>query len=135
MTKTPSGKRADQKQLEEMFRKRGYENCKWIDPKRTVVGQWARMKCMFGCKNYGKCGTCPPNTPSVPECEAFSVGIRPVLFSISPKGYPNLKTVLPGQERLIRSYLSWNEKSFFLDIIRLFFCLWIPVTSVSPVLE
>jgi len=39
MTKTPSGKRADQKQLEEMFRKRGYENCKWIDPKRTVVGQ------------------------------------------------------------------------------------------------
>jgi len=26
---------------------------------------------MFGCKNYGKCGACPPDVPSVPESEAF----------------------------------------------------------------
>jgi len=44
---------------------------KWINPKSIVVGQWVRMKCMFGCKNYGQCGICPPNVPSVPECEAF----------------------------------------------------------------
>ena len=29
------------------------------------------MKCMFGCKNYGKWGACSPDVPSVPESEAF----------------------------------------------------------------
>jgi len=29
---------------------------------------------MFGCKNYGKCGTCPPNTPSVLEWKEFFHG-------------------------------------------------------------
>ncbi len=71
MGKTSDGKKIDRKKLEEMFRKRGYEDYKWINPKSIVVAQWARMKCMFGCKNYGRCGTCPPNVPSVSESEAF----------------------------------------------------------------
>jgi predicted metal-binding protein len=29
------------------------------------------MKCLFGCPEYGRTGTCPPNTPSVAECERF----------------------------------------------------------------
>jgi predicted metal-binding protein len=60
-----------QKKLEEVFKKHGYKDFKWIDPKQIVVAQWARMKCTFGCKNYGKCGTCPPNTPSVAEVKEF----------------------------------------------------------------
>ncbi len=71
MKKTSNGKGKNRKKLEEMFRRRGYEDFQWMNPKRIVVAQWARMKCTFGCKNYGKCGTCPPNTPSVPECRAF----------------------------------------------------------------
>ena len=65
-----SGK-SNQKTLEKLFGKHGYEDYRWMNPKSIVVGQWVRMKCTFGCKNYGKCGTCPPNVPSVPECEAF----------------------------------------------------------------
>jgi predicted metal-binding protein len=76
MKKNSSGKRASWKKLEEMFKKYGYDDYQWINPKGIVVAQWARMKCMFGCKNFGKCGTCPPNTPSVEECEAFFRGYK-----------------------------------------------------------
>jgi len=76
MKKTSSGIGVHRKKLEGMFRKHGYENYRWINPKSIIVAQWARMKCMFGCKNYGKCGTCPPSTPSVPECEAFFRGYK-----------------------------------------------------------
>lgn len=44
---------------------------KWIDPKKIVVSQWVRMKCTFGCSEYGKNACCPPNVPPVPECERF----------------------------------------------------------------
>ena len=71
MKKASNGNGKKRKILEEIFRRQGYEDFKWINPKQIFVAQWARMKCTFGCKNYGKCGTCPPNTPSVPECRAF----------------------------------------------------------------
>lgn len=57
--------------MEGIFKTQGYEDYRWIHPKSIVVAHWARMKCMFGCKNYGKCGTCPPSVPSVSESEAF----------------------------------------------------------------
>lgn len=59
------------KDLEEKFRKRGFTDFKWLDPQKIVVAQWARMKCIYGCGEYGKTATCPPNTPSVSECERF----------------------------------------------------------------
>ena len=76
MKSSSDGKKTDRKKLEELFRKHGYEDFKWMDPRGIVVAQWARMKCMFGCKNYGKCGTCPPNVPPVAESQAFFKGYR-----------------------------------------------------------
>ena len=57
--------------IDQIFTSRGYTAYKWIDPKRIVVAQWVRMKCMFGCPEYGRGGACPPNTPPVAECERF----------------------------------------------------------------
>lgn len=48
-----------------------YTDYKWIDPKKIVVSQWVRMKCRFGCGEYGHGGACPPETPSVAECREF----------------------------------------------------------------
>jgi len=59
------------KELEALFREHGVSDFKWIDPKGIVVSQWVRMKCTFGCGEYGHNATCPPNTPSVAECERF----------------------------------------------------------------
>ena len=59
------------KELEALFCKRGFEDFKWIDPFNIMVSQWVRMKCMYGCREYGKTASCPPNVPSVAECERF----------------------------------------------------------------
>ncbi len=71
MRRAINRKEMGRKELEKMLKRHGYDDYKWTDSKSIVVAQWARMKCMFGCKNYGKCGTCPPNTPSVAECKEF----------------------------------------------------------------
>ena len=58
-------------ELEALFEKHSYTDFKWINPREIVVSQWVRMKCTFGCANYGKNATCPPSVPSVSECRQF----------------------------------------------------------------
>ncbi len=58
-------------QIENILKSHNYSDFKWIDPKKIVVSQWVRMKCRFGCSEYGHGGTCPPATPSVAECREF----------------------------------------------------------------
>lgn len=57
--------------LESLFEKHGVSDYRWLDPKAIVVSQWVRMKCMFGCGDYGRRACCPPNMPSVAECRQF----------------------------------------------------------------
>jgi predicted metal-binding protein len=59
------------KQIEKLFIKHHFGDFRWINPQDIVVSQWVRMKCMFGCNEYGKNAGCPPNTPSVGECRNF----------------------------------------------------------------
>ncbi len=58
-------------ELQALFSEHGVTDFKWIEPKALVVAQWVRLKCMFGCPDYGKNATCPPSVPSVAECERF----------------------------------------------------------------
>ena len=62
---------ADMKKLEALFHEHKFNDFRWIDPKDIVVAQWVRMKCRFGCDEYGKNACCPPSTPSVDECKNF----------------------------------------------------------------
>jgi len=57
--------------LKKLFHKQGYTDFRWLDPQDIVVAQWVRMKCQFGCPDYGRAGACPPHTPSVADCERF----------------------------------------------------------------
>lgn len=59
------------KKLDTLFRDRGYTDYRWIDPQKIIVSQWVRMKCIYGCGEYGKNACCPPNVPTVSECERF----------------------------------------------------------------
>ncbi|NIM58047.1 MAG: DUF2284 domain-containing protein [Candidatus Aminicenantes bacterium] len=62
---------AFREKIERIISKHGYKDFKWIDPMKFVVSQWVRMKCLFGCNEYGQTATCPPNVPSISECERF----------------------------------------------------------------
>jgi len=59
------------KALETIFREHELEDFLWIRAADIVVAQWVRMKCMFGCWEYGQSATCPPEMPTVAECERF----------------------------------------------------------------
>lgn len=61
----------DRKRLETLFETYGFFDYRWIDASSIVVAQWVRMKCLFGCPDYGKAACCPPNAPPVEECERF----------------------------------------------------------------
>jgi predicted metal-binding protein len=56
--------------IESFLLKQGFSDYKWINPKDIVVANWVRVKCTFGCGDYGL-GTCPPYTPSVNDCDKF----------------------------------------------------------------
>ena len=70
MKKDSSIKIADKSKIESIIANQGFTDYKWIDPKEIVVAHWVRVKCTFGCSDYGL-GTCPPNTPSVDDCGKF----------------------------------------------------------------
>ena len=61
----------NQQQLEELFAKYECSDFKWAAGKDIDVAQWVRVKCMYGCNDYGKRSACPPNVPSVDECKRF----------------------------------------------------------------
>ncbi len=60
----------NKQKIEAYIEKTELADFKWINPKDIVVAQWVRVKCEFGCSDYGH-GACPPNTPTVDECRNF----------------------------------------------------------------
>lgn len=57
-------------QIENIISKFKFGEYKWVDPKDIIVAQWVRVKCLYGCEDYGR-ACCPPNVPSVDECREF----------------------------------------------------------------
>ena len=56
--------------IESILMQQGFSDYMWVKPEAIVVAQWVRVKCTYGCNEYGS-GTCPPNTPTVEECKRF----------------------------------------------------------------
>jgi predicted metal-binding protein len=55
--------------IDQIIKQYGFTDYKWIVPQRDIiVSRWVRFHCEFGCKNYGKNGSCPPAVPSIEEC-------------------------------------------------------------------
>jgi predicted metal-binding protein len=108
--------------IESLLNNHDLTDFKWIDPKEIVVAQWVRVKCTFGCGDYGL-GACPPNTPTVEECERFfkeyesAVLIRLTRFA-DKDAYPaewsrDMTKRLLDIERSI--FLSGFQKAFLLN--------------------
>lgn len=57
-------------QIENIISGFDFQDYKWIDPKDIIVAQWVRIKCLYGCDDYGR-ACCPPNVPAVNECRDF----------------------------------------------------------------
>ena len=116
--------------LEALFQKHGYTDFTWIDPRDIVVAQWVRMKCRFGCDEYGHLAVCPPNTPSIEECrEFFWEYSTAVVFHLQKRvGSPEErrawnKSVSEGLSALEREvFISGYEKAFLLAMASCTLC-------------
>jgi len=67
----PRADRSGLMDLKGLFAQRGFTDYRFLDPSEIVVAEWVRMKCLYGCREYGKNAACPPNAPSVAECARF----------------------------------------------------------------
>jgi len=109
-------------EIESALISQGISDYKWIDPKEIVVAYWVRVKCTFGCSDYGL-GTCPPNTPLVADCinffKEYNSGLIIRLSKLANKdAYPSewsreMTNKLLGIERDI--FLSGYHKTFLLN--------------------
>jgi predicted metal-binding protein len=99
--------------LGQIFQKHGFEDYKWIDPGTIVVSHWVRMKCRFGCEEYGRNASCPPNLPSVEECAAFFKEYRSAVvfhFQKAVRSADELKRWV----KALHAHLVKMEKEIFL---------------------
>jgi predicted metal-binding protein len=109
-------------QLENVYRTHSFTDYKWIDPKLIVVAQWVRMKCMYGCGEYGRNASCPPNVPSILESERFFREYEKATVFHFPKTFNdpgdrhkwshNINTQLLALEREV--FISGYSKAFML---------------------
>lgn len=51
-------------ELRSMALESGASGFKLIEPEKVVTARWVRLKCQYGCKNYGTRYTCPPYSPT-----------------------------------------------------------------------
>ena len=61
----------DWKSLETLAEKAGASATCRVDVSKVKRGVWPRMKCQFGCAQYGNSLCCPPYTPSLAEMNIF----------------------------------------------------------------
>ncbi len=43
---------------------RGVEDAVVVSPRGVVTAAWVRLRCQYGCAEYGHCLTCPPYSPT-----------------------------------------------------------------------
>ena len=84
--------RSQRSELGKMFISAGFSDFRWIKPGNIPTARWVRMKCVFGCPEYGHNASCPPNVPSIDECRKFlDEYSNAALFHFS-------KTLKPGED-------------------------------------
>jgi len=105
--------------IESILKNRDFSDYKWINPKEIVVAHWVRVKCTFGCADYGL-GTCPPNTPSVQDCNSFfkeyESGLIIRLYKFADKdAYPS-----DWSKEMTNKLLDIERKIFLLGFQKVF---------------
>ncbi|UCE60233.1 MAG: DUF2284 domain-containing protein [Phycisphaerales bacterium] len=111
-------------ELEALFAEHGFDDFRWFEPRHVVIAEWVRMKCRFGCRDYGESATCPPNIPSLQECERFFLEYEEaVLFHFSkavPKPEDRHAWTRSINKRLVKLeravFIAGHQKAFVLFI-------------------
>lgn len=98
-----------------MVKKLGATDAKVIKSSQVVVKDWVRMKCRFGCDDYGKKLTCPPYSPTPDEFRKVLAEYRwAVLLRFEGSQHEGTKKTLT-YERNIHDLVVKMEREAFLS--------------------
>ena len=94
----------DLKHFTELALRMGAVEAKVIDAKNVITEDWVRLKCQYGCGNYGKALTCPPYSPTPQQT-------RQAL-----KGYSHaILMTLPDESIMAHDIVAKLERHAFLE--------------------
>jgi predicted metal-binding protein len=107
-----SRKRLDEdlKEFAELAVRMGAVDAKAIDPKSIVVKDWVRLKCQYGCGNYGKSLTCPPYSPTPEQTRKTLKGYSHAILMRVPDESIAAHDVIAKLERHV--FLSGYHSAF-----------------------
>ena len=106
MAKKPSMSKYIQRALVD-----GARDAKLIPTDTVVTAQWVCLKCQFGCGGYGRCLTCPPNSPP-PEKTAQMLREYKKALLVHSDGRVDITPLLVKLER--QAFLDGYYKAFAL---------------------
>ncbi|MHA2052386.1 MAG: DUF2284 domain-containing protein [Candidatus Hodarchaeales archaeon] len=115
-------------ELDVLFKEKGYSDYRWIDPKRIIVSQWVRMKCTYGCPEYGNNAVCPPNNPSVSECEKFFHEYENAVIFRFEKQFEDPENRHKWTNKITMKLLNLEKKVFLEGYVKAFL---LPMDSCS----
>ena len=107
-----SRKRLDEdlKPFAELAVRMGAVEAKAIDPKNIIVKDWVRLKCQYGCGNYGKSLTCPPYSPTPEQTRKVLKGYSRAILMRVPDESAAAHDIIAKLER--RVFLSGYHSAF-----------------------
>jgi predicted metal-binding protein len=100
--------------IEKMAVAQGLKDFRWLDPRTVILGHWVRMKCNYGCPGYGKKRTCPPQVPSVEECQEFFKEYKHGILFHFTKKFKDPK-MRPPWSRKVNERMLGLEREVFLS--------------------
>jgi predicted metal-binding protein len=117
----------DKDRIDQIIEQHRFYDYKWIVPRDSIiVAQWVRFRCRFGCKNYGKNGSCPPAVPSIEECREmiYEYGNAVIFhFAIQSAARDDHYTLTSRLSELERAlFLAGNYRVFLLQYSSCVFC-------------
>lgn len=116
----------DMGNLQQKALEKGATATKIIDISTIKTGSWTRMKCQYGCPNYGQTLCCPPYTPDYAAMQKFlseyKYGILvEYTMSIAQEDFSDFAKVdLKMSNNLLDILLSLEKEAFFLNYYRTF---------------
>lgn len=98
----------------------GAEEGKSISTENVYTATWVRMKCKFGCEEYGTRLTCPPNSPPPERTRKRLAEYETGVLLHFPSEIEGLKEIMAELER--KAFLSGFYKSFALGAGPCYLC-------------
>jgi predicted metal-binding protein len=110
----------NREQVDQIIGQHGFNDYKWLVPQQNiVVAQWVRFRCIFGCKNYGKKGSCPPAVPSIEECGKMIYEYENAIIFHFPMQSANQDDIITLMSQLVKLerdvFLAGYYKVFLLQ--------------------